>query len=101
MPVEPNEIAGFKYCAVAIAYDTDALNRELGVTAYDKHSSSYMVYENGDIALKAIESIDIGSNVLYYLKKAEFKRGSHAEISQNVASGVAGQAECSIGGKDF
>ncbi len=101
VPVEPSEIAGFKYCAVAIAYDTDALNRELGVTAYDKHSSSYMVYENGDIALKAIESIDIGSNVLYYLKKAEFKRGSHAEISQNVASGVAGQAECSIGGKDF
>ena len=101
VPVEPGEIAGFKYCAVAIAYDTDALNRELGVTAYDKHSSSYMVYDNGDIALKAIESIDIGSNVLYYLKKAEFKRGSHAEISQNVASGVAGQAECSIGGKDF
>ena len=74
VPVEPSEIAGFKYCAVAIAYDTDALNRELGVTAYDKHSSSYMVYENGDIALKAIESIDIGSNVLYYLKKAEFKK---------------------------
>lgn len=69
VPVEPSEIAGFKYCAVAIAYDTDALNRELGVTAYDKHSSSYMVYENGDIALKAIESIDIGSNVLYYLKR--------------------------------
>ena len=101
VPVEPGEIAGFKYCAVAIAYDTDALNRELGVTAYGGHSSSYMVYDNGDIALKAIESTDIGSNVLYYLKKAEFKRGSHAEISQNIAFGVAGQAECSIGGSDF
>ena len=70
-PVEPADVNGFKYGSIAVSYNTEAINKELGVKAFSKDTSSYIIYENGDIVLKSEGSMDIGGNVFYHLKNAD------------------------------
>ena len=71
IPVQPAYISGFKYSSIAVSYNTEAINKELGVKAFSKDTSSYVIYANGDIVLKSEGSMDIGGNIFYHLKNAD------------------------------
>ena len=71
IPVEKADVNGFEYSSIAVSYNTEAINKELGVKAFSKDTSSYIVYANGDIVLKSEGSMDIGGNVFYHLKNAD------------------------------
>ena len=43
----------FKYSSIAVSYNTEAINKELGIKMrFSKDTSSYVIYANGDIVLK-------------------------------------------------
>ena len=71
IPVQPADVSGFKYSSIAVSYNTEAINKELGVKAFSKDTSSYVIYANGDIVLKSEGSMDIGGNIFYHLKNAD------------------------------
>ena len=71
IPVQPAYISGFKYSSIAVSYNTEAINKELGVKAFSKDTSSYVIYANGDIVLKSEGGMDIGVNIFYHLKNAD------------------------------
>ncbi len=77
LPVQPAYISGFKYSSIAVSYNTEAINKELGVKAFSKDTSSYVIYANGDIVLKSEGSMDIGGNIFYHLKKMRIFPVSH------------------------
>ena len=72
IPVDPAYINGFSYSSIAVSYNTDSINRELGIKAFAKDTSSYIVYANGDIVLKSEGSMDTGGNIFYHLKNVDF-----------------------------
>lgn len=71
IPVQPAYISGFKYSSIAVSYNTEAINKELGIKAFSKDTSSYVIYANGDIVLKSEGGMDIGGNIFYHLKNAD------------------------------
>lgn len=66
IPVQPADASGFKYSSIAVSYNTEAINKELGVKAFSNDTSSYVIYDNGDIVLKSEGSMDIGGNIFYH-----------------------------------
>ncbi len=90
IPVEPADIGGFTYNSIAVSYDTDSVNRELGVKAFAHNTSSYIVYNNGDIVLKSDGSADIGGNIFYHLRNASIPGKSLEGFMKSVKAGESG-----------
>ena len=96
IPVEPSYVNGFTYSSIAVSYNTEDINRELGVKAFVKDTSSYIVYANGDIVLKSDGSMDIGGNIFYHLKNADFYGNSLDGFMQSVKAGDSGEMEFTL-----
>ena len=91
IPVNKSSTEGFEYDSIAVSYNTEDINKELGVTAFADKTSSYIVYANGDTVLQATGSDDIGRNIFYYLRNAEFTEGSLDEFINDMKTGENGE----------
>ena len=89
IPVQPADVSGFKYSSIAVSYNTEAINKELGVKAFSKDTSSYVIYDNGDIVLKSEGSMDIGGNIFYHLKNADISGKSLDGLMKSVKNSTA------------
>ena len=101
IPVDPAYINGFSYSSIAVSYNTDSINRELGIKAFDKDTSSYIVYANGDIVLKSEGSMDTGGNIFYHLKNADFYGKSLEGFMQGVKAGESGEMEFTLDNRQY
>lgn len=91
IPVNESSMEGFEYGSIAVSYNTEDINKELGVTAFADKTSSYIVYANGDTVLQATGSDDIGRNIFYYLRNAEFTEGSLDDFIDDMKTGDNGE----------
>ena len=89
IPVQPADASGFKYSSIAVSYNTEAINKELGVKAFSNDTSSYVIYDNGDIVLKSEGSMDIGGNIFYHLKNADISGKSLDSLMKSVKNSTA------------
>lgn len=101
IPVDPAYINGFSYSSIAVSYNTDSINRELGIKAFAKDTSSYIVYANGDIVLKSEGSMDTGGNIFYHLKNADFYGKSLEGFMQGVKDGESGEMEFTLDNRQY
>ena len=101
IPVDPAYINGFSYSSIAVSYNTDSINRELGIKAFAKDTSSYIVYANGDIVLKSEGSMDTGGNIFYHLKNADFYGKSLEGFMQDVKAGESGEMEFTLDNRQY
>ena len=101
IPVDPAYINGFSYSSIAVSYNTDSINRELGIKAFAKDTSSYIVYANGDIVLKSEGSMDTGGNIFYHLKNADFYGKSLEGFMQGVKAGESGEMEFTLDNRQY
>lgn len=101
IPVEPAHINGFSYSSIAVSYNTENINKELGVKAFAKDTSSYIVYANGDVVLKSDGSMDIGGNIFYHLKNADFYGKSLDGFIQSVKNGESGEMEFTLDNSQY
>lgn len=101
IPVEPAHINGFSYSSIAVSYNTENINKELGVKAFAKDTSSYIVYANGDVVLKSEGSMDTGGNIFYHLKNADFYGKSLEGFMQSVKDGESGEMEFTLDNSQY
>lgn len=101
IPVDLAYINGFSYSSIAVSYNTDSINRELGIKAFAKDTSSYIVYANGDIVLKSEGSMDTGGNIFYHLKNADFYGKSLEGFMQGVKAGESGEMEFTLDNRQY
>lgn len=101
IPVEPAHINGFSYSSIAVSYNTENINKELGVKAFAKDTSSYIVYANGNVVLKSDGSMDIGGNIFYHLKNADFYGKSLDGFIQSVKNGESGEMEFTLDNSQY
>ena len=101
IPVEPAHINDFSYSSIAVSYNTENINKELGVKAFAKDTSSYIVYANGDVVLKSDGSMDIGGNIFYHLKNADFYGKSLDGFIQSVKNGESGEMEFTLDNSQY
>ena len=86
---------------IVVSYNTDSINRELGIKAFAKDTSSYIVYANGDIVLKSEGSMDTGGNIFYHLKNADFYGKSLEGFMQDVKAGESGEMEFTLDNRQY
>ena len=101
IPVKLAVIDGFTYNSIAVSYDTDSVNRELGVKAFAHNTSSYIVYNNGDVVLKSDGSVDIGGNIFYHLRNASIPGKSLDGFMNSVKAGESGDMYFSLDNEGY
>ena len=101
IPVEQSSVNGFNYNFIAVSYNTEAINKEIGVKAFANDTSSYIVYANGDVVLKSDGSMDIGGNIFYHLKNAAISGKSLESFMESVKSGDSGEMMFWLGEEQY
>lgn len=102
-PAEKGTYKGFEYEAIAVTYDNSDIVNALKISAFEGHSSSYIVHSNGGVIVDAsVDNRNDVYNLLSTLRKySDISNEELLKIEQNFANGNAGATRAEIGERNY
>jgi len=99
IPAQAGIYNDFSYDALAVSYDTEALNTALGVSAFHGLATCYITDLEGNVIFTNSVTRPIGKNLLSYLKPAEFSHAAYEDIQADFAANTFGQCSYTLNGQ--
>lgn len=101
IPVDTGTYNGFSYDALAVSYNSDALNAALGASAFHGQATCYVTDLSGNIIFSDSPTKPIGKNLLNYLSDAEFSHATYQKVQEDWAANTFGQCSYLLNGEKY